>query len=84
MGQMCIKNCIGDIFVQPERYDDIPCNKLKIFNNEYFDFFGTNCASNTMLFISSLLSPGEAGLADVRPAFLFLGSKDSLQMSVGR
>jgi hypothetical protein len=29
-------------------------------------------ATYTVLFISSLLSPGEAGLASVRPAFLFL------------
>jgi hypothetical protein len=35
--------------------------------------FGMNCAINIMLFISSLLSPGEAGLAYVRPAFLFQG-----------
>ena len=30
-----------------------------------------------LLFISSLLSPGEAGLACVRPAFLFLEQIDS-------
>jgi len=32
-------------------------------------------ANDIMLFISSLLSPGEAGLTFVRPAFLFLGHK---------
>ena len=33
-------------------------------------------ASLFMLFISSLLSPGEAGLACARPAFLFLDHVD--------
>ncbi len=40
-----------------------------------------NSAIDIMLFISSLLSPGEAGLAYVRPAFLFQGLA-YLQMQV--
>ncbi len=36
-----------------------------------------NVASHIMLFISSLLSPGEAGLAGAGPAFLFLEQTDS-------
>jgi len=41
-----------------------------------------HCALIIMLFISSLLSPGEAGLAYVRPAFLFVEPANSYRTQV--
>jgi hypothetical protein len=48
------------------------CNILKIRSIFFLYNCGTNNAMHIVLFISSLLSPGEAGLAYVSPAFLFL------------
>ena len=54
------------------------CRELSILFEtiyKYIFFRGMESANDIMLFISSLLSPGEAGLTFVRPAFLFLGHK---------
>jgi hypothetical protein len=52
-------------------------NELKIKGIFKIFYYGMNAASVYLLFISSLLSPGEAGLAFVRPAFLFPGHVNS-------
>ena len=70
---VCIKNCIHNLFVLAMRYINVTRNVL-IFEHMYYTAkSGMDCATNILLFISSLLSPGEAGLVFARPAFLFLG-----------
>jgi hypothetical protein len=71
-----IKNCIKNLSEDRQHIVVSISKGLKIEDIKYKIYYGMNAANIFMLFISSLLSPGEAGLACVRPAFLFLEHVD--------